>query len=526
MYILHAVIFGLAATYILTSVSGTYVRVVYFLFAIVLIPAITYLVRNSIRIADSKIIAEDEPIVIEARNLVKIYDRPNKFAREWLGSKKLRASIGLDNNYEKLSDLKDLIWKGTLTLLTFCGAMFYFEKGIWITLMLVAWAFLKISMWSSIYKYYLHRCNSNPRRFISCFNKVFNYTIIFGALIMFGISSGSSGGMLFYFFILLVGYFANSLARKVERENINVARISGKYASIKVAIYNAALAVPFIGKKKRPFTALKGVSFTIKNGMFGLLGPNGAGKSTFMRIVTGIYEQSYGSIFINKLDTKKYREELQSLIGFLPQEFGTYETMSAWDFLDYQALLKGLTDKSLRAKRIEYVLDAVHMLEKKDASINSFSGGMKQRIGIALILLNLPRILVVDEPTAGLDPRERIRFRNLLVELSRERVVIFSTHIIEDIASSCNQVAVINRGELKYFGEPNEMLQFAQDKVWSFSISEEEFKKLDITLVANHMRESSGLIKVRYISKEQPIEGAVQENESLEDAYLCLLKGL
>ena len=188
----------------------------------------------------------------------------------------------------------------------------------------------------------------------------------------------------------------------------------------------------------------------IHTGMFGLLGPNGAGKTTLMRIICGIFEQSYGKIFINGIDTQKKREELQGLIGYLPQEFGTYENLTSWEFLEYQALLKGIYNPKTRSKRITEVLEAVHMYENKDKKIGGFSGGMKQRIGIAQTLLNLPRILVVDEPTAGLDPRERIRFRNLLVELSRNRIVIFSTHIIEDIASSCNQVGVINKGSLKY----------------------------------------------------------------------------
>ncbi|MDD4637681.1 MAG: ABC transporter ATP-binding protein, partial [Bacteroidales bacterium] len=284
-------------------------------------------------------------------------------------------------------------------------------------------------------------------------------------------------------------------------------------------------SIPIIGKRRIPFKALRGVSFEIQTGMFGLLGPNGAGKSTLMRIVTGILEQSYGTIWINGMDTKKYREELQSLIGFLPQEFGTYETMSAWDYLDYQAILKGLMDPKVRSERLEYVLKAVHMYEKKDAKINSFSGGMKQRIGIALILLHLPRILVVDEPTAGLDPRERIRFRNLLVELSRDRIVIFSTHIIEDIASSCNQVAVINKGELKYYGKPTDMIYLAQNKVWTFDITPEKFETLDPRLIVNHMQDGD-MVSVRYISKESPQENAMRAEPNLEDAYLCLLKNL
>ena len=156
--------------------------------------------------------------------------------------------------------------------------------------------------------------------------------------------------------------------------------------------------------------ANKDVTLSVNRGeIHALSGENGAGKSTLMRVICGIFEQSYGSIWINGMDTRIYREELQSLIGFLPQEFGTYENMTSWEFLDYQAILKGIIDEDLRKERLEYVLNAVHMYERKDENIGSFSGGMKQRIGIALILLHLPRILVVDEPTAGLDPRERIQ---------------------------------------------------------------------------------------------------------------------
>ena len=157
------------------------------------------------------------------------------------------------------------------------------------------------------------------------------------------------------------------------------------------------------------------------------------------------------------MDTIEKREELQGLIGYLPQAFGAYENMTAWEFLNYQAMLKNITDKQEREMRIHSCLKEVNMQEHKNEKIGSYSGGMKQRIGIAQILLHLPKILVVDEPTAGLDPRERIRFRNLLVELSKNRIVIFSTHIIEDISSSCNSVAVLNRGKLKYHGNPQHM---------------------------------------------------------------------
>jgi len=248
----------------------------------------------------------------------------------------------------------------------------------------------------------------------------------------------------------------------------------------------------------------------------GLLGLNGAGKSTVLKIMAGV--------------DKEYDGEVQHLagvsIGYLPQEFGSYENMTAWEFLDYQAILKGISDAETRNQRLEYVLKSVHMYDRRDDKIGSFSGGMKQRIGIAQILLNLPRILVVDEPTAGLDPRERIRFRNLLVELSRERIVIFSTHIIEDISSSCNNVAVINRGRLKYAGTPQNMVQLGEGFVWQFSIPASQFDDFaNKQMIVHHMRDGEN-IKARCISKEQPAPGAINVKPHLEDAYLCLLKDL
>ncbi len=526
MYVVHSGAMGVVVFYVMTTVSGVFAQGVYVMFAVALIPGITYLIRSSIRIANSRIIEPGEPITIEVRNLVKIYDRPSKIKREWMGAKGLRRRLGLDTDCQKLSDLKDLLWKAVIMVVLYVGGLMYFENKLWITLCFVLWASLSMGMWRKVFKYRSFKNGGKPSKFLRIINRTLPVIVAVVALVSFASSSGSAGVTVLYVFMMLFFYLLYRLARKAEKRNITVERINGRFSTIRRTFYSMALAMPFIGKRTTPFMALKGVSFTIQNGMFGLLGSNGAGKSTFMRILTGILTQSYGTIWINGKDTREYREELQSLIGFLPQEFGTYEDMSAWKFLDYQALLKGLTTTELRHERLEYVLKAVHMWERKDAKISSFSGGMKQRIGIALILLNLPRILVVDEPTAGLDPRERIRFRNLLVELAQERIVIFSTHIIEDIASSCNQVVVINRGELRYFGDPAQMMSYAQGKVWSFTCSEAEFEALDHTRVANHMRDTGGRIRIRYISVDQPSQDAVREIESLEDAYLCLLKKL
>ena len=199
--------------------------------------------------------------------------------------------------------------------------------------------------------------------------------------------------------------------------------------------------------------------------------------------------------------------------------------MTAEEFLNYQAILKNLIDNEKREKMVRYVLESVHMIDHKDEKISSFSGGMKQRIGIAQILLHLPKILVVDEPTAGLDPRERIRFRNLLVELSRERVVVFSTHIIEDVSSSCNTVAVLNRGELRYLGEPVKMTKIAEGKVWHFYVQATDFEKIknDFTII-HHMRDGDR-IRIRCLSSKKPDEEAESVQPTLEDAYLWIQSG-
>ena len=201
-----------------------------------------------------------------------------------------------------------------------------------------------------------------------------------------------------------------------------------------------------------------------------------------------------------------------------------YENMSPWGYLNYQAILKGIVQKNTREERIKMVLESVNMYENRNDKIGSFSGGMKQRIGIAQTLLHLPRILVVDEPTAGLDPRERIRFRNLLVELSRERIVIFSTHIIEDIASSCRNVAVLNRGELKYVGTPTDMAKIAIDKVWQFYTTQEHFEEISKVMRVVHHMQDGDRIRVRCLSETAPSEDAIKVRPNLEDSYLWLMK--
>ncbi|MGX8689349.1 MAG: efflux RND transporter permease subunit [Bacteroidaceae bacterium] len=523
-HILHAVLFGVGLVVILTSVTGVFRVLLYIIALTALVPGVTYFIKSSVRIARKNIVSPDEPIVIEVRNLVKVYDWYSLFLRQWRSGLYIRRRLGLARTFHHAKDFVSLIWQVVVFGFTGYLAGWYFEKQFWILLMTI----ITLAGINNIIKAVLEYVSYKYRQgagLVTKLKKILYWVLPVCAMLFLNSRIESKGFMVFIAIVWVLGLFIRKTSDYLYDNNINVERLQGETAGMRRAWFVFVKSIPIIGKRKKPFKALRGVSFEIHSGMFGLLGPNGAGKSTFMRIVTGILRQSYGTVFINGMDTLKYREELQSLIGFLPQEFGMYESMSAWDFLNYQAILKGIYDEKIRRERLEYVLTSVHMYEQRNSEIGSFSGGMKQRIGIALILLNLPRILVVDEPTAGLDPRERIRFRNLLVELSRDRIVIFSTHIIEDIASSCNQVVVIEKGSLKYFGLPSEMVNLAKDKVWMFDIEASRLGELDEKLIANHIQDGN-MIKVRYISPVCPFPGAQPAEPNLEDAYLCLLKNL
>jgi multidrug efflux pump subunit AcrB/ABC-type multidrug transport system ATPase subunit len=487
-----------------------------------LIPGATRFAQNSLRRASAKLIDPKEKVHISIRNLVKIYDRRGRFGRQWNSGLLTRKRLGISNEYRSLKHFLDAVWQYVLYGFAIYFTYFYLKNRLWIFIFSFIVCIATFRLWRNIRQYLHYRFDGN--RLTRLADRFVFWMIPACTVIGMFRKLGNPNLVAMIAAVWFIGLVIYNTSINLHRNGVNVERVRGR---LKRVYYRLVKRIPLLGKRRKPFKALKGVSFEIKTGMFGLLGPNGAGKSTLMRIVCGILEQSYGSIWINGFDTRVYREELQSLIGFLPQEFGTYENMTSLEFLDYQAMLKNINDPRVRRERIDYVLRAVHMYERRNDRIASFSGGMKQRVGIALILLHLPRILIVDEPTAGLDPRERIRFRNLLVELSKERIVIFSTHIIEDISSSCNQVAVVNRGELKYFGDPVKMVGMASGKVWRFSVDKEVFEnELDKSRVVHH-RQDGDLIQVRYLSIEMPPYAAAEPVEpNLEDAYLCLLKNM
>lgn len=226
--------------------------------------------------------------------------------------------------------------------------------------------------------------------------------------------------------------------------------------------------------------ALKGVSLEIGNGMFGLLGPNGAGKSTLMRILVMLMKPSSGTVKVNGLDLQKHRKEIRALTGYLPQDFRFFPKLRAWEFLDYSARLAGMKNRPKRNSAIEEMLEEVGLYEARDRYANQLSGGMKRRLGIAQALIGAPQLIIVDEPTTGLDPDERIRFRNLLTKISqRDVAIILSTHIVGDISSTCNNMALLREGSVVYKGAPDGLIEKTRGNVWRIEATHAEFDEIN-----------------------------------------------
>ena len=508
---------------IFTNIDSVLWRGINLFLLVILVPGITYFVLTSLRRAQTKRVKSNEPLVITIQRLVKIYEEPSRFVREWKKGVYIRERSGITKKLRSLRDFDILIWQ--IPLLGFLGyfTFIYLKSGFWYLVFSLFFYFTVLTMWRPVGEFI--SCKFGRASINKNADRILFWGFPFIALLYFLMKWESIGWTIVFAVLWYLGLAVFTTSNRLHREHVNLARLTGRFVGLRRRFYKFVKLIPVIGKKKVPFRALDGVSLEIGSGMFGLLGPNGAGKTTLMRAICGILEQSRGKIRINGYDLSRYREEFQGLIGYLPQEFGMYENMTAYEFLDYQAMLKGMNDPEERKKRIEYVLQAVHMLERRNEKIESFSGGMKQRIGIAQTLLHLPRILVVDEPTAGLDPRERIRFRNLLVDLSQNRIVIFSTHIIEDISSSCNRVAVLHKGQLNYTGDPMHMATLAEDRVWQFNVSPDEFATVQQNHeIIHHMRTRDNNIRVRCLAEQAPVPDAIKVRPTLEDSYLWLLK--
>lgn len=267
-------------------------------------------------------------------------------------------------------------------------------------------------------------------------------------------------------------------------------------------------------------TAVKGISLTLTGGVYGLLGANGAGKTTLMRLLCTLQKPTGGKILLDGKDVEGLGEEYRGLLGYLPQDFKYYPDFTALDFLLYLAAVKGLKEKAA-GKRAAELLAEVGLLEESRHKIKTFSGGMKQRLGIAQAMLGDPKILILDEPTTGLDPKERVRFRNLINAFSKNRIVILSTHIVSDVEFIAEKIMVMKSGQVIHFGSPSEITAKIKGQVWECRVPTEYAEKYGARLnVSNLRNEEDGNTLLRVIAKERPMEGAVAAEPKLEDLYL------
>ncbi len=273
--------------------------------------------------------------------------------------------------------------------------------------------------------------------------------------------------------------------------------------------------------------ALSNVNITISNGMFGLLGPNGAGKSTLMRIIVTLMKPTTGRVLVNGKDLQENRTDIRKMLGYLPQDFRFFPKLKTYEFLEYTARLHGIKEAKKRSVAVDKMLDEVGLFEARDRMANKLSGGMKRRLGIAQALIGNPGIIVVDEPTTGLDPEERIRFRNLLSAISsRDIVIILSTHIVGDISSTCRNMALLNQGELAFLGTPPELIDKTKGHVWRMMVPLEELEVIsDKFPVISTIPTTNGW-EVEFVATESAIKNAISVEPNLEHAYVHFMENI
>lgn len=273
------------------------------------------------------------------------------------------------------------------------------------------------------------------------------------------------------------------------------------------------------------YRALDDINLNISDGLFGLLGPNGAGKSTLMRILVTLMKPSAGQVTIDGYDLFKQRRQIRSMLGYLPQDFSTFPKIKTWEFLDYSARLAGIKEKSKRLQKIDELLERVGLFDAREKLASKLSGGMKRRVGIAQALIGNPKILIVDEPTTGLDPEERIRFRNLLTEMSKEeRIIILSTHIVADISSTCEDMALLNFGKLAFNGSPYELIEKARPYTYRLEVDDATLERLKQKHVIISTVPVADGWHVDIVGENPDGFSAKRIDPNLEHAYVCFME--
>jgi ABC-type multidrug transport system ATPase subunit len=284
------------------------------------------------------------------------------------------------------------------------------------------------------------------------------------------------------------------------------------------------LSIRNVSKSYGAVQALRDVSLEVPAGMFGLLGPNGAGKSSLMRTIATLQDPDAGQVLFDGVDVVRSKEQIRRTLGYLPQDFGVYPKVTAHALLDHFAALKGFTQRAERKGVVEALLHKVNLWDVRDRKLGTFSGGMRQRFGIAQALIGDPKLVIVDEPTAGLDPEERNRFLNLLAEIGEQVVVVLSTHIVEDVADLCSRMAIIAKGQMLMSGEPREAIAALKQRVWSRLIAKSSLEEYKARYMVLSTRLIAGQPRVHIYSETDPGDGFLQVDPDLEDVYFQRLR--
>jgi ABC-2 type transport system ATP-binding protein len=269
--------------------------------------------------------------------------------------------------------------------------------------------------------------------------------------------------------------------------------------------------------------ALNQINLTLEKGMFGLLGPNGAGKSTLMRTIATLQDPDSGSITLGDIDVIAQKQEVRKVLGYLPQDFGFYPKVSGVDLLNHFAILKGISDKKERKEIVDALLQQTNLFEDRKRNVSEYSGGMRQRFGIAQALLGNPKLVIVDEPTAGLDPMERNRFHNILSEIGEQVIVILSTHIVDDVRTLCNRMVVMNHGTILLEGTPTEAVASVQGRIWRKAVEKSEMAEYRRRLPVISQHVSEGRMVLHVMSDDRPEEGFEPVDATLEDVYFSTI---
>ncbi|MCH8126840.1 efflux RND transporter permease subunit [candidate division KSB1 bacterium] len=544
----------LASAAILYWIYDTYQSKIYTILIILpiwfIILGIIYSIQQFLIVKQEKDKLASQKFTIRIKNLTKIYGAPGRFIREWNREKRRVASFFAKGQipWENEGIYQAAIWLLTIFIFivylhTFLSSSFWLVVLSLLNLICIfsaralwyKWRFVngkppkpkkKQKRWLFFKKKKNQEAASAEEITPLNFPKRGGFFIYLAFLAYLPIRTGSTTWTIIVLVLTLLLFQFYRIGRKIESGQIDPEQPKGKLKKIKRVVYAITKFIPIIRPPKQQVVALNGVSLNIGQGMFGLLGPNGAGKTTLMRILVGVLEADHGSIKINESLLKDHRATFHGSIGYLPQDFGLYENMTPLEYLNYHALSNNIYQEKEREELIEHTLKNVGIWDRKDTKIKTFSGGMKQRVGIAQTLLHLPQIIVVDEPTAGLDPKQRIKFRNLLADLAKDRIVVFSTHIVEDIASTCHDMAVLNKGEVVFNGSPREMQRSARGKVFEAIIEEGQFNELQKKLKIIQHSKVDNRIRLRFLSEQAVDElDAKAVEPTLEDAYVLLLQG-